>query len=504
MLLYLLKASLVLFILFGFYKLFLEKETFYTPNRIYLLGSLILIFALPQIALPELIADQGILETSLKQVAPTLVSGEQFSLPSASIQAEQSITTSTSNGKKGITFWLMVIYLFGVLIFSLRLLGQLAAIGWKILKNTDQIKDTYYTIVNSSEVKEPCSFFHYIFINPESYDYDTYEQILKHEQIHVKKRHSFDLLLAELSIIILWFNPMIWLFRQAIENNLEFQTDDLMTKGTQEAKEGYQMNLLRIATLKHPLTITTNYNQSLIKQRILKMNTKKSNPHSYWKYTFILPIVSFMLLSFNKPIAGLIGPDLDDWTINISNSTNGNDAVVSTETVPDYQVAAIEGTCQDLLKAVKRQQVEKVKGLLQTVAPDCTFRNDGEPRSPLVAAARKGHLEIAQLLVEAGASLSYHARGDENPLMAAARYGHLSVAEYFIQKGADVNVQVKGDGTPLICAVRGDHYKVAKLLLEHGADPYQTSPGDEYAMYHARMSNNEKMVDLIEEFEDNK
>jgi beta-lactamase regulating signal transducer with metallopeptidase domain len=170
------------------------------------------------------------------------------------------------------------------------------------------------------------------------------------------------------------------------------------------------------------------------------------------------------------------------------------------KTYPPGDPRADQG-CSDLLRAVKAGDVAKVGDLLKAVDPNCNFRDDGEPRSPLVAAARMGHLEIGKMLVAAEANVEYHDHGDETPLMAAARYGHLDFVKYLLEQKAQVNAQLDGDGTALICAVKGNHYDVAKLLLENGADPFQVSPGDEYAMYHARMEGNKQMIKLLKEYE---
>lgn len=168
--------------------------------------------------------------------------------------------------------------------------------------------------------------------------------------------------------------------------------------------------------------------------------------------------------------------------------------------VPSVGIVAV-GSCQDLLQAVKDEEVEKVRALLKTVDPDCAYYDDGEARSPLVAAARTGNMAIGRLLLGAKANVEFHAKNDETPLMAAAKNGHLAFAEMLIAKGAKVDRKLSGDGTALIYAVRGEHYEVAKLLLEKGADPYKAVPGDEYAMYHARMSGNRKLIKLLKEYD---
>lgn len=193
--------------------------------------------------------------------------------------------------------------------------------------------------------------------------------------------------------------------------------------------------------------------------------------------------------------------------------------------------------CGDLLRAVKADDLQLVRKILQSdsVHPDCSYFEDGEPRTALVAAARKGNLDMVKLLIEADAKVEFHAKGDETPLMAAAQYGHLNVVQYLVAQKADVNRKVSGDGTALLVAARSGHlsvvrylleqdadinaevsgdgtalinaarngqYEVAKLLLEHGADPFQVSPGDEYAMYHARMNGDKKMIQLLRGYEE--
>jgi hypothetical protein len=47
--------------------------------------------------------------------------------------------------------------------------------------------------------KAPCSFGNNIFINPEKYEWETYNQILLHEKIHISQNHTLDIIIAELA-----------------------------------------------------------------------------------------------------------------------------------------------------------------------------------------------------------------------------------------------------------------------------------------------------------------
>jgi len=303
------KSVFILFVLLAFYKVILEKESFFMINRIYLLTCLLLVFILPFISLPQMMDNQGFVSKmiGLDNLHATNES-QLFLFSDAPIGSEPSSTSlelknndNKANRKYGVGFWILAVYYFGVIILGLTLLAQIISTLYKAYINEDKIIDEDHIIINLTKDVEPCSFFKYIFINPSKYDYDTYEQILAHEKIHVNRKHSFDLILAEIVAIIIWFNPFAWLVRNEIIKNIEFETDNLLLSNKPDEKDAYQMNLIKIASHTKPLAITTNYNQSLIKKRILKMNTKKSNPYSLWKYTFIVPLIFVLVLGLNIP-----------------------------------------------------------------------------------------------------------------------------------------------------------------------------------------------------------
>lgn len=323
MVVFLLKVSFIIGIALLFYKLVLQQESFFGTNRLYFIFCLGLAFVLPYIQLPEIVNHQGFIASIFDKEPVREVAFEErdfanagdFWEPSSkntlvekqgepvtevedfsAVSLEQSKTGAFSSG-----YWLLLLYLFGVAVFCLNLIVQVGNLFLKIYRNPDKIYDGDYVIVNTAHNQAPCSFFKYIFIHPDNYDLETYEQIIAHEKTHVNLRHSWDLLLAEIAVIVLWFNPFIWIYKREIEKNLEFQTDSLLLEKKQVQKDRYQMNLLQIAASDKPLTITINYNQSLLKQRIMMMNAKKSTLNRYWKYAFTAPLFLGTLLLLNEP-----------------------------------------------------------------------------------------------------------------------------------------------------------------------------------------------------------
>jgi beta-lactamase regulating signal transducer with metallopeptidase domain len=305
MITYLLTVALIICTMFAFYKVLLRNETFYKLNRVMLLCCLVFAFLLPLIHLPEqwtfrkasLSADSTpatITETTANFPA-TVPSGQGASIKAS----EQTAKVFQSLSLQEALIW---IYWIGVAIFAINFVVQLTTLLYRAYARP-VIIDGKFRIVELAGDQAPCSFGNNIFINPEKYDWDTYSQILLHEKIHVQQGHSYDIMLAEFALIFQWFNPFSWLYRKAIEDNLEFLTDNDLLKDQNIDPESYQMSLVKVSSPHFPVSLTTNYNQSILKKRVMMMNAKKSNLNTTWKYLFILPILMGFVCLVNEPIA---------------------------------------------------------------------------------------------------------------------------------------------------------------------------------------------------------
>src|SRR5690606_20915802 len=121
---YLIKSSLILAVLWVFYKLFLEKESFFAANRVYLVACIVLTFLLPFVSLPQLIDDQGfisvIIETADNPASLTSDSQRLLQTP-PDITAPDNEPAQT---KMQIVDWLLWLYYFGVGIFAINFFIQ--------------------------------------------------------------------------------------------------------------------------------------------------------------------------------------------------------------------------------------------------------------------------------------------------------------------------------------------------------------------------------------------
>ncbi|SHG30355.1 M56 family metallopeptidase [Flavobacterium defluvii] len=326
---YILYTALILSACFGFYKLLLQKETFFSLNRYVLLSCMLLAFTLPLIPVPQQLSFR---KHSVKQdivinkipsaIIKTETVKEVPAEPAISQETKQIINVDVL--MQGIIY----LYWFGVVIFGLNFLMQAVILLFRAY-SASVIQDGKFRIVEITGDKAPCSFGNNIFINPEKYEWETYSQILLHEKIHIEQKHTIDILLAEIVLIFQWFNPFAWQWRKALETNLEFLTDDQMLQQSSVEKESYQFSLLKVAAPQFPLSLTTNYNQSLLKKRIIMMNSKKSNVHTTWKYFFLVPLLVLFACLFNQPAAqsqNVISDKGSEKNVNIQDGmkTDGN------------------------------------------------------------------------------------------------------------------------------------------------------------------------------------
>lgn len=288
LLIYFLKANGLIILFYLMYVLFLRKETFFVTNRWYLISGLILSLILPLITFTKIIwVEPTPIPAFYEEVIPLTNNGIEVPIQENPLDWSLILTTA---------------YAIISMLIVMKITFELASFFNKIRKHQKH-KETGFTLIHSDTTENPFSFFHYIVINPNRFSNEEFQHILTHESIHVKQKHSIDVLLGKLFCAFFWANPIIWLYRKAMLQNLEFIADS-ETFQQIENKYEYQRTLLKVVTHQHDLSITNQFYQSLIKKRIVMLHTNQSNKRNVWKYATILPLlVGFMLLFQIKTIA---------------------------------------------------------------------------------------------------------------------------------------------------------------------------------------------------------
>lgn len=144
----------------------------------------------------------------------------------------------------------------------------------------------------------PFSFFKQIYVHKTQHSQKELAAIFTHESLHVKGRHTFDILGFELLQIGCWFNPFVWLMQRAVQQNLEFLTDErVLEKGMD--RQAYQYTLVRAAQRDRPRPfLGSTFSFKPLKNRIMMMNKKRSQKFQLGKYALLLPVFVFIGVGF--------------------------------------------------------------------------------------------------------------------------------------------------------------------------------------------------------------
>jgi beta-lactamase regulating signal transducer with metallopeptidase domain len=275
--LYLAELNIAFLVLYGAYKLFFEKDKNFVIRRIYLLWILVLPFILPLI--PETV------RMAVNSLAPV-----SFSIEEITIYANG--TASTASGSFSIGDAMICAYLL-ILGFGIAKLGfQLWGIFRAIIR-ADYLEMDGKKVVSNSRF-HASSFFGFIFMDPAYLPDPTASHILEHEQIHKKELHSIDRILVELFAMINWFNPVVWIYRKSVIENLEYLADSaVVNRGADPLR--YQLSILNQYIGSASIT---NQFSSQIKKRINMLN-QDYKLGSRWKLILIFPlaVIAFVAIS---------------------------------------------------------------------------------------------------------------------------------------------------------------------------------------------------------------
>jgi TonB family protein len=294
---YTVKAGIALTVLYLFYWLFLRKDTHFYLNRFVLVFSVVISLVIPSIPMAR-VNIPGIFEK-----LPTLVIdfGKAETL-ARGIPAE-SVPTNASTGN----LWhiIFVIYLLGAVIVFCRLIYQ-AIFLHAITRLSKKVKYQGYTIIYMNNEMTPFSYFSRIFIPSGQVDDSSFDSIIAHERSHLMQGHYIDLFIIEIMTVLQWFNPVMWFYEKSIKEVHEYLADDaVLSAGSNQGR--YQALLVNQAIGGPVFILTNQFNQSLIKKRIMMMKKMKTSQLAKFKALLILPLIAALMLAFVNPPSKIQG-----------------------------------------------------------------------------------------------------------------------------------------------------------------------------------------------------
>jgi hypothetical protein len=117
----------------------------------------------------------------------------------------------------------------------------------------------------------------------------------------------------------------------------------------------------------------------------------------------------------------------------------------------------------------------------------------------LMVAVSAGDAARVKSLIEAGADVELRDNGGWTPLISAARRGHVQVVEVLLEHGANPNVSESDNMamTPLTWAVSDDDPRMVQALLAHGADVNVANGAGYTPLMHAAITGDSEIASAL-------
>lgn len=272
---YLFRSTLYLLLFAGCYQLLLRRTTYFGLNRAYLLLTLLMSGLLPFASVPE-------------SAGETLSTGV-ITLPAITVGREPQL--ADTNWSVLTVLW--AIYGTGVLLMLLRLAWRLGSVHQLIRQGAAQPQNGYTLVRLAHNQIASFSFGQYLVLNRTDAQTPP-DALLRHEEAHIRQRHTVDVLIVEILQALFWFNPTLWYYKQAVQEVHEFLAD---RAAATRISTGYAHQLVSYALDTPVAALTTPfYSFSTLKQRIIMLQKPASPRRSLLGYALVLPLAATLVM----------------------------------------------------------------------------------------------------------------------------------------------------------------------------------------------------------------
>lgn len=264
-----------------FYRLLLSRDSLHQLNRLVLVGTAVASFVLPLCVIT--VHRTEVVEAVSQAAAGTSVG----SVPVVPHEPWWQVLLP-------IVFWAG----FAItLLYTLVSISKVCILIGRCEKHRQA--DGTVVAVCDGEVS-PFSWMRYIVMSRSDYA-QADKAILMHEREHVRRHHSWDVVLVDVLTSLQWFNPAMWMLRYDLRSIHEYEADAAVLSSGVDARQ-YQYLLVRKAMVASGYSVANGINHSTLKQRITMMNVKKQNKYSWLKALYVLPVVAVSLVASARTV----------------------------------------------------------------------------------------------------------------------------------------------------------------------------------------------------------
>jgi len=301
---YIIKSSISLLLLFGLYWFLLRKEKLFVFNRFFLIFSVVFSLIIPFISIPVNLPDNKAKDTLVTAINSTVpvFSQEQDLINYADYQSISTTEYEPNAFYERINFPLLLLFLYltGVILLLIRFLRNIFFITRQI-KLSERIAYSGHRLVLTDNQVNPFCFLNTIFVSKQAYlKNEIAGELLNHELEHIRQAHSLDVIFIELIQIIYWFNPVIVLYNRAVRVNHEYLADSGAIQDSADISI-YADKLISFVTCKRNVPLSSGFNPSLTRKRLIMLTKSRSGIINYGARIFstiTLAAALFLILSF--------------------------------------------------------------------------------------------------------------------------------------------------------------------------------------------------------------
>ena len=290
LLLYIARAGLYLGVFYAFYLLFMRRTTFFRLNRVLLLAGSFLCLLLPIFRLRTVTA---------------AAAASDLAIVAAGTETAEQVVRAAFPWKEV----LLAVYAAGLLATLMLYLVSAWKIG-RLMRNGESTEQEGCRLVLLDEDVPSFSWGRKVVMSRK--DLQQNPAIFTHELMHVRCRHSLDLLLFFPLQLLFWWNPLVWITREELRLLHEYEADEgVIRKGIDAT--GYQLLLVRKAVGEHRFTLASGFQHAKLKNRIEMMLKPGSSRWMRWSYLALVPVLACFMFICNP--AKAVTPQVENEVV---------------------------------------------------------------------------------------------------------------------------------------------------------------------------------------------
>lgn len=296
-LIYIIKSTLYLTLLYAFFLGVMRKTPFFRLNRWMLVVGTVVCMLLPFYSVS--VEETGMVQMSMQSLNDFLAEDAVHLSVSEEVVVSAPLMDNAATEAENISFFtiLSFLYMAGAVVCGWLTCRSISRMQKLIDAFLPMWKDGFWLVVVPDSIAS-FSWNRHMVISEE--DYRHHPSVIIHEEAHLRKHHSWDLMLFSFVSIVHWFNPLVWIAKKELQQLHEYEADMEVIRQGMDATE-YQLLLVKKAVGPKLYSMANSFNQEKLKNRIAMMHQEKTNSWGRLKWLMVVPVVSGAMFLFAQP-----------------------------------------------------------------------------------------------------------------------------------------------------------------------------------------------------------